>query len=739
MASSHPPNTADGSFPPESTSAGPRGAGYSILAFITLLVVGIGFLGLQTGPDGPIPEASLVFQIAGSALVAGCWLVSALAIGAFCVRRIPILSDSLGTRWSLGIALLLWLDLGLGSFGWLGRDHRWLGIACLTIPAAIWVVGRCRRLRSTPLEPNPPWLLVPTALPIGVLLVAAASVPGWLWATEFGGFDALSYHLQVPREWWFANGIVELPHNAYAYLPGGVSAAFLHLMTVTAGPADAAIACQLLVAGTTLIAMLTTAELVVDLGGTNRDGTRVPRSAPLFGSLLLIATPWIVVAGSLAYDEAFVIVLASAALSIVLRAAADGNTGSDRRSPSPFGTGLVLGVLLGATVLAKASSVVLVVVPIALAAAVAIPSRRWPVIVAATALGGVVVCLPWLVRNAVWTGNPVFPFATGLFGMHDWSSSQVARFATAHASRGPIEGLHAILGEFLLDDVAFDLPPGEPIRPQWWWLPGGGLLATIALVVRARASAPALRRALAMLVVLLTTIAMWSLFTHAKARFLLPVAPVLAAAIAVVAAPLFRGSRSAWIPLIVGWLVALVPVRHYLTERDGAPAWGIVAREAFDGRLEAKLSIDADPRTRAALRANASPAFILRSLPDDSRTLLVGIATPFHLPMESGAGTPDRIVYSTVWTRGPLERALVEVATEAATTDETGRVIARLRDRGFTHLLFSPTMLEVWTRSGWLDPALTPERLNALLAHPDVAVEHTFADDGVLLNLEPAR
>ena len=48
-------------------------------------------------------------------------------------------------------------------------------------------------------------------------------------------------------------------------------------------------------------------------------------------------------------------------------------------------------------------------------------------------------------------------------------------------------------------------------------------------------------------------------------------------------------------------------------------------------------------------------------------------------------------------------------------------------------------MLEVWTRSGWLDPALTPERLNAILAHPDVAVEHTFADDGVLLNLEPAR
>ena len=40
--------------------------------------------------------------------------------------------------------------------------------------------------------------------------------------------------------------------------------------------------------------------------------------------------------------------------------------------------------------------------------------------------------------------------------------------------------------------------------------------------------------------------------------------------------------------------------------------------------------------------------------------------------------------------------------------------VATLRHEGWTHLVIDPTMLTVWERSGWLDPLLTPEAVNAL-------------------------
>ena len=57
-----------------------------------------------------------------------------------------------------------------------------------------------------------------TAAPaVAVLLVAACSAPGWLWASEFGGYDALSYHLQLPKEWLHLKKITTLDHNVYSH------------------------------------------------------------------------------------------------------------------------------------------------------------------------------------------------------------------------------------------------------------------------------------------------------------------------------------------------------------------------------------------------------------------------------------------------------------------------------------------------------------------------------------------
>ena len=709
-------------------------------AFAGVLVVALVGLGLQVGPGGPIPGTEDLIRLLGAVLLAAFWLVAALGIGTAVWAVLPgitgILGRSLGSRWALGIAILLGLDLVLGSLGLLGREHRLLAILLLSAPIGVlsilsWRAGVAIGRDST----RWPWVLVPTAMPLGVLLVASASVPGWLWATEFGGFDALSYHLQVPREWWYAGGIVELPHNAYAYLPGAVSAAFLHLMTIVGDPQDAAISCQMLVAGATIVAMVATAELVSELLTDEASAGR--RAASVFGALCLIATPWVVVVGSLAYDESFVIVLTAVAIAIVLRVGGSPTAATTPKTANLLSAGFVLGLVLGGTVIAKASSVVLVVLPLAIAAAIVVPPRRWWPLIVGTAIGGILISLPWLTRTFMWTGNPVFPLATGIFGVHDWSTAQAARFDAAHASPGPVKGIVAIVQEFLLDDLFVAASPGEPVRPQWWWLPGAGLLAAIALLARGDRATGERRRAGAMVAMLLAMILAWAFFTHAKARFLLPSAPLLAACIAAIAAPMFQSPFRTRVMLLAAWLVSFGPVIHILGERDGAPAWGITAQDAFDGGLEARILEDADPTTAAELRRNASLASVLRSLPENARTLLVGVATPFHLPMRRGDEETDGIAYTTVWTRGPLEDAFATISATPNVDRDLDRVVETLVERGFTHVVVSPTMLEVWSRSGWLDPELTPTRLTALSAHPRTTIAHRFPDGGVLLVLEP--
>lgn len=65
-----------------------------------------------------------------------------------------------------------------------------------------------------------------------MLVVAAACPPGTLWRVEALGYDTLSYHLQIPREWVTAGGMVELEHNVYSYLPGLMESAFAGLMVM---------------------------------------------------------------------------------------------------------------------------------------------------------------------------------------------------------------------------------------------------------------------------------------------------------------------------------------------------------------------------------------------------------------------------------------------------------------------------------------------------------------------------
>jgi hypothetical protein len=56
-----------------------------------------------------------------------------------------------------------------------------------------------------------------------------------------------------------------------------------------------------------------------------------------------------------------------------------------------------------------------------------------------------------------------------------------------------------------------------------------------------------------------------------------------------------------------------------------------------------------------------------------------------------------------VWDRGEFDRVVDEAPGTPAAWGP------RLRARGFTHAVIDPTMLSVWARSGWINPALASD------------------------------
>jgi hypothetical protein len=659
----------------------------------------------------------------------GLWLLAAAGVGAGlawafegCPRGSSPRTGLLRT-WALGVAGLLAIDLILGLTGSLAATTAIRVLTGLLAVAGLWSFRRIR--------PKATGICLAAALPIGTLFLAAASTPGWLWGTEFGGYDALSYHLQLPREWWLAGAIIETPHNAYGYLPNGVEAAFFHVMTMIGDPAAAAVPCQLLVACLALLAAGATGELAVAMLGRGAASNERLLTRQL-GFVALLAIPWMIVVGSLAYDETVVLLLATTAFTVILEQGR-GGAGSSLTTPtaSNLQVGGWLGILLGGAVLAKASSGPLIVVPAAIAAALLIPRRAWFPIVLATMVAGLVICAPWLIRNFTWTGNPTFPFGSSIFGSGDWSAEQLQQFASGHRGSGIIAGLRAIGTEFLFEDW-ISPTGGDPQRPQWTWLPLAGLAALSMLAIRGRARGIAL----AILCSVVAMILIWALFSHAKARFLLPAAPLLAAPVAMIAARTLTDARATIraITVILVWLAAASPAMVYALERTGLPAVGVGQMALFDGRLEATAYEEAGVAGRVELLRNASPAFILNHrIPKDARILLLGRSDPFHLDFTRTPEGLPRISYQTVWTRGPFEEAIAAGDRNASPETQVAAAIKLLKTAGFTHVYIQMSMLDRWMKAGWLAAELHPRFIEAFRRQQPIA--RRFGDQAVLIEL----
>jgi hypothetical protein len=419
------------------------------------------FLGVMCGLCGGNSMTCLAVVLTDG-LVALVWVGSAAALGWFILRRFGFISNAslrLATGGGLGLGIFSLLGLGLGLLGWLNRP---VAISFPVISVVLFVAdtmnrhpGRVNReqiktwLRESA---GAAWLwLIPVAS-LAIAAVSASIMPGILWksAGDPHPYDVTSYHLLVPREWYEGGRIVPLDHNMFSYFPFNVEMQFLLLMHVMGGPWTAMYACQFVSVGYAGLMILAIAGAGKDEHSTSniqhptsnaespsslrRSMFDVRCSVFAFNSMtaagFAAVVPWVIMLAGVAYVESALMLYTALSIAWALHAIAN----PDRLIKSMILAGIMAGFACGVKI--TAVPMLLIAVPIAMIVvtrSAEFSIKRILIGCCGFGIAGLVVLLPWLMRNIAWSGNPLFPVGMSVLGKGHFTDQQVERFRIAHS------------------------------------------------------------------------------------------------------------------------------------------------------------------------------------------------------------------------------------------------------------------------------------------------------------------
>lgn len=556
-----------------------------------------------------LPQRIPIVAAAGLIALAALGL-GELALAGLRIRTPLALAERLALAFGLGTAGLGVLTLLIGRLGLL---HPWpvrAGLAVLALAGA--AVSRFWRIRPSRFDAR--WLLpLALAAPFLLLMFLGAMLPAI-------DFDVLEYHLQGPKEYFLGGRITFLPHNVYTNMPFGVEMLHLLGMEVLGDWWWGGLAGQLLVAFYAPAAAVMIASAACRAGG---------RRAGWLAAVIYLSTPWIYRLAVIAYVEGPLCFYHAALVWAV-------QWGWKDRELSRGSFWGLLGLLAGGAMACKYPALISAVIPFGLIGLLDSWRRRSlrPILVYSAAWA--VVMAPWLLKNVVDTGNPVYPLAYRVFGGRDWDEAREAQWFRAH---GPYWPTWQAFGRSLVDVAG---------RSDWQ----SPLYLAFAPLAFLRKST----RRTALLVggyagyLFLT----WWFLTHRLDRFWLPLLPCLA-----ILAGLGADwtERTSW-RIVSGAVLVFALLCNFVdctTALTGLNEWtGDLARL----------------RTDLPRRLNPPLAAIDRELPAGAKILLVGQAAAFHMNHD--------VLYNTVFNPETIE---------LLAADKTPAEFRQaLRDRGVTHV-----------------------------------------------------
>jgi hypothetical protein len=322
----------------------------------------------------------------------------------------------------LGLARALWPPLVVGAVGTL---------ACLGARAAA-SSARALRPRAAALRP---------ALDDAPLLLAVAFTATFLPNALHPDLahDDNVYHLLLPRLYLDARALRAVPANLFANMPHLVEV--LHAVSMAVGDFSAAKVTEFGIAFWTIAGI---AAFAYD---------RVGRLGAGIAALLFVSGKNVQWHFGLAHAEPVIgFFLLAGALAFV----------SWRETANP-GEIVVVGVMAGSALASKYSAWGFALALLAAAlAALALsrgPARPRLRAAAAAVAPAAALLAPWLVKNAVVTGNPIYPNLYGLFGGRWWSAIQESHLlrsmADAGGARKTVGGALLLPWRLVTDDGLF--------------------------------------------------------------------------------------------------------------------------------------------------------------------------------------------------------------------------------------------------------------------------------------------
>ncbi len=423
------------------------------------------------------------------------WCLAGAAIGRVAFRDGESFYSRI-TRICIGIGILGLLFHLLGLGGFLNRTTILVPIAIGAFFEATQLIRHYKKMvATTPSTSWHGWILL--AVPLLLAIVCASIAPGFLWKPlDPHPYDVMSYHLQVPREWYDAGKIIPLEHNAFSYFPMLMETHYLAAMHLLGGPWKGMYLCQFISLAHSSMLVCGVAGLLLELGAS--------RFSAWSAGLMTATIPWVFMLSTVCYVEPGVMLYGTLGIGWLIL------TIKQNKALAP--AGICLGLACGFKYTAFAMTLLPAVVALLLLGLIK-RNRHWMMGSITVFLTAAICFSPWLVRNIAWTGNPVFPLMTGIFGKAHFTDDQVDRYQAAHRPPADESGLNELIKNGwnrTVDDPQF----GNYLIP----------VSAIALLISIRRFDPAI---ILIAMFLFITTVVWLFGTHVMPRFLSPIIPVL--------------------------------------------------------------------------------------------------------------------------------------------------------------------------------------------------------------------
>lgn len=625
-----------------------------------------------------LPQRFPLVAVAGAILLTA-WSAGGLLLRVLRVDAEPRSAERQVFAFGLGLSAVSLATLGAGLAGLL---HRPLvaGAMGAVVLLELSLKVRDRRQRP-PLQIRWPALLERPSATIVLRFVCCAWIACFLAAIVLGGmlpetdFDVKEYHLEGPKEFFQAKRVEFLPHNVYTSFPFGTEMLSLLAMVLRndwfwGGLAGKA----------TLMAFGPLTSLAVYATAKRCFG----EDAGWLAASIHLSTPWTYRISTIAYAEGGLTFFLIATLLAVVRTLQDAS-----RNERPGRAWLLPGALAGSAMACKYPGVLSVVIPLGLvlvgrsnAVAIAESPRPDRLRIALIFAAGTLFAVgPWLLKNLVETGNPVYPLLYSVFGGVDWDPALNARWKRAHS------------------------PADFDVTRLWFWLTDvsarndwlSPLLYAFAPLAWFRRDRLRIVAGLWLYVAFL--FGTWWLLTHRLDRFWVPMLPVVA---------VLAGGGASALPGLVWKFAATAVIAAAFAFNLGMVTSGLSGYNAY--LVDLNYSWKWTAGFTAPAIAEVDERIAAGRLPAETKVLCVGEAQVFDATFP--------LVYNTVFDASIFQEWCAEpepgVPGGELKLRDADSIRKTLKEHGITHVLVNwAEILRYRTTYGYAD-FVAPRRFAAL-------------------------